>query len=209
MFIRKLCNRVEDIFTERNNPLIWSRELEQYFGGSYCYACVRTQPGPQLEFNHVELGSRVTFIGIYDCHNGPEVASDRHYVRNVGDGKCVLRRKYGSAFVTDKLNNVDNLQDEPARFHFQRQHPEAHAFTADDSGVFLVKGKLRDRLYVRNVGDGKCLLGRKYGSTFVTDKLNDVDNLQDEPARFHFQHQHPEVQAFIADDSGVILVKGY
>ncbi|KAL4307057.1 hypothetical protein AHAS_Ahas16G0240200 [Arachis hypogaea] len=40
----------------------------------------------------------------------------------------------------------------------------------------------RDLLYVKNLGDGKCVLGRKYGSTFVTDQVNDVDNLQDEPA---------------------------
>ncbi|XLU20595.1 hypothetical protein S245_056661, partial [Arachis hypogaea] len=47
---------------------------------------------------------------------------------------------YGSTFVTDQVNDVDNLQDEPARFHFQCQHPEPHAFTTDDFGVFLVKG---------------------------------------------------------------------
>ncbi|XP_020981549.1 probable protein phosphatase 2C 43 [Arachis duranensis] len=74
---------------------------------------------------------------------------DLLYVRNVGDEKCILGHKYGSTFVTDQVNDVDNLQDEPARFHFQRQHPEAHAFTADDSGVFLVKGKLRNT-YLKN-----------------------------------------------------------
>ncbi|XLS62384.1 hypothetical protein HN51_016612 [Arachis hypogaea] len=129
MFIRKLFNRVEDIFKERNDPLIWSRELERHFGGSYSYACMRARPGPQLEFSHVELGSRATFVGIYDGHNGP---------------------KYGSTFVTNQVNDVDNHQDEPARFHFQRQHPEAHAFTADDSGVFLVKGKVK---VTKSLGD--------------------------------------------------------
>ncbi|XLS98660.1 hypothetical protein HN51_041395 [Arachis hypogaea] len=68
---------------------------------------------------------------------------DLLYVRNLGAGKCVLGRKYGRTFVTDQVNDVDKLQDEPARFHFQRQHPKPHAFTADDSGVFLVKGKVK------------------------------------------------------------------
>ncbi|KAL4307054.1 hypothetical protein AHAS_Ahas16G0239900 [Arachis hypogaea] len=74
MLFRKLFNRVEDIFTERNDPLIWSRELERHFSGSYSYACVRAQPGPQLEFSYVELGSRATLVGIYDGHNSLEVA---------------------------------------------------------------------------------------------------------------------------------------
>ncbi|XLR28074.1 hypothetical protein HN51_041397 [Arachis hypogaea] len=74
MLFRKLFNRVEDIFTERNDPLIWSRELERHFSGSYSYACVRARPGPQLEFRHVELGSRATLVGIYDGHNSLEMA---------------------------------------------------------------------------------------------------------------------------------------
>ncbi|XLS98661.1 hypothetical protein HN51_041396 [Arachis hypogaea] len=74
MLFRKLFKRVEDIFTERNDPLIWSRELERHFSGSYSYACVRARPGPQLEFSHVGLGSRATLVGIYDGHNSLEVA---------------------------------------------------------------------------------------------------------------------------------------
>ncbi|RYR54331.1 hypothetical protein Ahy_A06g029588 [Arachis hypogaea] len=184
MFIRKLCNRVKDNFTEQNNPLIWSRQLEQYFGGLYCYAYVITRPGPQLEFNHVELGSRVTFVGIYDCHNGPEVAS-----KQKNDEKKI------SQAVDDMENQIITLSREDIIQKF--------AIVGSCCLIVLI---YRDRLYVRNVGDEKCVLGRKYGSTFVTDKLNYVDNLQDEPARFHFQHQHPEAHAFSADDSGVILV---
>ncbi|XP_015971189.1 probable protein phosphatase 2C 43 [Arachis duranensis] len=164
MFIRKLFNRVEDIFKERNDPLIWSRELERHFGGSYSYACMRARPGPQLEFSHVELGSRATFVGIYDGHNDNilrERIIDEEKMTQAVDAMenqiialsredITQKRKYGSTFVTNQINDVDNHQDEPARFHFQRQHPEAHAFTADDSGVFLVKGKVK---VTKSLGD--------------------------------------------------------
>ncbi|XLS98658.1 hypothetical protein HN51_041393 [Arachis hypogaea] len=91
------------------------------------------------------------FATVGSCYLIVLIYMDLLYVRNLGAGKCVLGRKYGSTFVTDQVNDVDKLQDEPARFHFQRQHPEAHAFTADDSGVFLVKGKVK---VTKSLGDG-------------------------------------------------------
>ncbi|RYR54332.1 hypothetical protein Ahy_A06g029589 [Arachis hypogaea] len=184
MFIRKLCNRVEDIFTERNDPLIWSIELERHFGRSYSYAYVRVRPRPQLEFSHIELGSRVTFVGIYDGHND-----------NILRKRIIDEEKISQA-VDVMENQIIALSREDITQKF--------ATVGSSCLIVLI---YRDLLYVRNVGDEKCILGHKYGSTFVTDQVNDVDNLQDEPARFHFQRQHLEAHAFTADDSEV-FVKG-
>ncbi|XP_057720092.1 probable protein phosphatase 2C 25 [Arachis stenosperma] len=172
---RKLCNRVENIFTERNDLPIWSRKLERHFDGSYSYACVRARPRRQLEFSHLELGSKETFVGIYDGHNGSKVASHAyenlfyHLTDNILRERIVDEEKMTQA-VDAMENQIIALSREDITQKF-----------ATVGSCYLIVLIYKDLLYVRNLGDKKYVLGRKYGSTFVTDQVNDVDNLQDEP----------------------------
>ncbi|QHO47210.1 putative protein phosphatase 2C [Arachis hypogaea] len=178
MFIRKLCNIVEDIFTERNDPPIWSSELERHFGGSYSYACMRARPRCQLEFSHLELGSRATFVGIYDGHNGPEVAS--HAYENLFYHLIVDEEKITQAVDTME-NQIIALSREDITQKF-----------ATVGSCYLIVLKYKDLLYVRILGDEKCVLGRKYGSKSVTMNLQDFIFNANILRRMHLLRMIPE-----------------
>ncbi|EFJ09787.1 hypothetical protein SELMODRAFT_427794 [Selaginella moellendorffii] len=194
--------------TDRNDALLWYRDLGQHAFGEFSIAVV--QANALLEDqSQIETGPYGTFIGVYDGHGGPEAARyvNEHLFKNfqkiVRDQQGVMSidvlRKAFLATEEGFLNHVAGLWDVKPQ-------------TAGVGTCCLVGVLWGGMLYVANVGDSRAVIGtsrsRSSHAEVGAGQLSVEHNASSEAIRHELKSMHPDDPQIVMLKHGVWRVKG-
>ncbi|XP_024360498.1 probable protein phosphatase 2C 46 [Physcomitrium patens] len=191
--------------TDRQDPLLWSKDLCPHAVGEFSYAVV--QANAILEdMSQVESGSFGTFVGIYDGHGGPEAS------------RCINE----SLFSFVQKNTADQggmscdvlckafKEVEDKFFEIVRKAWDVKPQIAAVGSCCLVGAIWDSKLYVASLGDSRAVLGSFSRDTSlpVARQISTEHNASIEAIREELFAKHEDDPQIVVLKHGVWRVKG-
>lgn len=191
--------------TDRQDPLLWGKDLCPHAVGEFSYAVV--QANAILEdLSEVETGSFGTFVGIYDGHGGPEAA------------RCINESLYN--FVQKDVTEQEGMSCDVLCKAFKETEDKFYDVVQK---AWLVKPQLAavgsccltgvvcsSKLYIANVGDSRAVLGSysRDTGTVIARQISKEHNASIEEVRNELYAGHEDDPQIVVLKHGVWRVKG-